>query len=804
MTADKTIKKNNPKVHRVAVREIIDFVLRSGDITSVSLSGAKMTDGTKAHSKFQKQQKEISDYNSELPIFYQFERDGVEFLVTGRIDGLLFEQDLFGEVITIDEIKSTGGEVSGMTGGHDNHWAQVKMYAYMYCMQEHIETLNCRLTYIELETFAIKQFVEKYNVEALGQFFDQVMDLYVSFAKMIDQFEGEMRTSSQTIKFPFDDVRDGQDKLMKGTYLAIKNSKLLFSRAPTGTGKTIATIFPGVKAIGEGITDKIFYLTAKTIGKEVAVNTLDQLFIKGLSLKYVVITAKDKICTHSETSCNPETCPYAKGHYDRINDCLKAMYEEEDGYTRDVVTKYAIRHQVCPYELSLDLALFSQVVICDYNYAFDPSAMLRRFFVEGTGKYSLLIDEAHNLVDRSRTMYSAELNKEDVLRLKNLTKDLDSRLHGYLSKLNKVMIDYRKEMKEKDITQDLKYEPPILMETYLRGVIYRTEKIFKIHKNWIYMETLLEFYFLAYDFIKKFEIYGDNYRTYYELKGNELLVKLYCVDPRNNLKEVLADMQGVVYFSATLIPMDYYKHLLGGDDESYGMNLESPFAANQLELLCDSSISTKYIHREQSLDDLVERIYDFTTAKLGNYLVFFPSYAYMEQGIERFKERYGEEQVRIEVQERYLNESAKEYFIQMFDEEPIDKSLVAFAVLGGMFGEGIDLVGEKLVGAFIVGVGLPKICFEQNIIRDYFQEEMGMGFDYAYTYPGMNKVLQAAGRVIRTVQDRGAVLLVDERFNSARYRELYPKEWYHMKYLGHHQSMVQELKHFWSGVSDIE
>lgn len=785
------------KLHKVSVREIIDFIMRSGDITSVSLSSGKMTDGTKAHSKFQKAQKEECDYNSEVPIFYTFTRDEVSYLISGRIDGILFESnDLYEEVI-IDEIKSTGSDISGIKEGRKEHWAQVKMYAYMYMMQEKTPKISCRLTYIELETFQIKQFKEEMTFAELELFFNEIMDLYAQFAKMIDLFENEMILSSRELEFPFDSIRDGQEKLMKGTYLSIKNKQILFSRAPTGTGKTIATLFPSVKAIGEGITDKVFYLTAKTIGKEVAVNTTNQMMEQGLSIKYVVITAKDKICIHTETSCNPETCPYAKGHYDRINTCIKELYEEENQYTREVITRAAIKHSVCPYELSLDLALFSQIIICDYNYVFDPSAMLRRFFVEGSGKYTLLIDEAHNLVDRSRNMYSAVLKKEDILRLKKLTKDLDSRLYGYLDKLNKTMIDYRKELKEAEITEDVRPEPPLLLETYLRGVIYRTEKIFKIHRDWIYMEALLDFYFLAYDFVKKFEMYGDNYRTYYELQGQELIVKLFCVDPRQNLIEILNTLQGVIYFSATLIPMPYYKHLLGGDESSYGMNLESPFNPNQLRLLCDSSISTKYIHRESSLSELIDRIYKFTTSKIGNYLVYFPSYAYMEQGIERFKAMYGEEEIQIEVQERYLNEEGKEAFIEMFSETFSERSLVAFAVLGGMFGEGIDLTGEKLVGAVIVGVGLPKICFEQNIIRDYFEETMGTGFEYAYTYPGMNKVLQAAGRVIRTTEDKGSVLLIDERFKSRRYQRLFPKEWNNLQYIQQTIQLEEILGNFW-------
>ncbi len=371
-----------PKLHRVSIRQIVDFIMRSGDITSVSLSDKRMSDGTKAHQRFQKGQDE--EYESEVSINHLFMRDDMQYMVTGRIDGLVRSHEGSG-IPMIDEIKSTSGDLSHIDDGNEMHWAQGMMYAYMYLIQCGGESAVVRLTYIELDTFDIKQFKRELDYQDLEAFFDKIIDRYAAFAKMIDLYENAMLSSAKELAFPFDEIRDGQSKLMKGVYRAIVDSRILFSRAPTGIGKTIATLFPGIKAIGEGVTDKLFYLTAKTIGKEVAVNTVDLLRNRGLQVKYVVITAKDKICLHTETNCNPEVCPYAKGHYDRINDALCKMYEEEDRYSREVVTRYAITHKLCPYELSLDLALFSQVIICDYNYAFDPSAKLRRFLSKVMG-----------------------------------------------------------------------------------------------------------------------------------------------------------------------------------------------------------------------------------------------------------------------------------------------------------------------------------------------------------------------------------------------------------------------------------
>ena len=789
-------EKKSMYLHKVSVREFVEYVFRSGDITSVNLSHRRMVDGTKAHQRFQKAEAEREAYESEVSIDYELKKEAVVYRISGRIDGVITRQKEEGKSVIIDEIKSTTRALDDIEYGEAVHWAQVKVYAYLYALQHRFDTLTCRLTYIELETHAVKQFQEEIAFEVLADFFAESLEIYSRYAKMIDAYERRMHQSIKEFTFPFENIRSGQDKLMRGVYRTIREANILFSRAPTGTGKTIATLFPGIKALGEACTDKLFYLTAKNIGKKVAVETLEKMKENKLTLKYVVITAKEKICIHDETNCNPEHCPYARGHYDRINEGIEALYMDTDAYTREVIEAYARTYQLCPYELSLDLASLCQVIICDYNYAFDPSAMLKRFFAEGSGKYTLLIDEAHNLVDRSRSMYSAELTKSKLMEIKGKVKSLDQRLHTYFTKANQVFIDLRKEMKADDQNQRVDIEAPLTIETHLRGIIYRIEKIFKLHKQWEHMDLLLDFYFAAYDFIKKYEMYGPNYRTYYIREGQELRIKLFCVDPRTNLREILLTMKGVVYFSATLLPMPYYRYLLGGDDKSFGLDLLSPFKQEHLKLLVDGQLSTKYADREQSLRALITKIGTFVEQKQGNYLIYFPSYTYMNKAYEAFVQVYGE-QIDCAIQEKNLLETEKEAFIERFSVQTTDKSYVAFAVLGGMFGEGIDLIGEKLLGAVIVGVGLPMICFEQDIIKDYFNQLLGSGFDYAYTYPGMNKVLQAAGRVIRTEEDRGSVLLIDRRFNTGRYKNLYPVEWSHMETIRTENEVKSKLRDFW-------
>lgn len=775
---------------KISVRELIEYVMRSGDIQAVFLSSKRAADGIKAHQKFQKQTKE--DYEAEVSISYDVVAEDLLIKLTGRIDGIVHRD---GQII-IDEIKSTGRSLEDIESGNELHWAQSYMYAYMYGMNQGLEVLGVRLTYIELETFKIKQFEVTKTLEELKAFFDEVIEKYIKWAKKLKAYERLSLSSIEGLNFPFEGFRKGQKQLMSSVYKTIELRKILFSRAPTGIGKTIATLFPAIKAYGNDLCDKVFYLTAKTIGKEVAVSTLQLLEHEGIRIKRVVITAKDKICLNSERNCNPDACIYAKGHYDRVNGAIEALFESYDLFDRNVIENYAKAYTVCPYELSLDLALFSTIIICDYNYAFDPSASLKRFFQEGVGRYTLLIDEAHNLVDRGREMYSATLDKQRVLNLKRKIKPIDSKLYKYFDQLNRALIE-RKHMCEAYPSGCFtEKEMPLECEEALRGIIYRTEKIFAIHKEWEYMDELLEFYFDGYDFIKKLELFDENYVTYYEKDAKGVKVKLFCLDPSRNIKNVLEGMQGVVYFSATLIPIHYYIKLLGGDVKSYGLTLDSPFNRKNLCLIVDESISTKYLNREASIEPIATQIINITKHKKGNYMVFFPSYKYMEDVYQSFCLENDDETIAIMMQDRNMNEEEKEAFINTFNHFG-KKTLIAFVVLGGMFGEGIDLVGEKLSGAIIVGVGLPQISYERDIIKRHFDSLMGSGFEYAYVYPGMNKVMQSAGRVIRSVTDKGVVVLMDERFNQYQYKQLFPNEWENPQIIRHSDEIGQFISDFW-------
>lgn len=776
---------------KISIRNIVEYVLMQGSIESVTLSSSRAVDGTRAHQKFQKAQGD--EYQSEVKLEHQCHVGGVDFRLQGRMDGLIITED----GVVIDEIKSTGMSLSLLKGDNELHWAQAKMYAYIYCLQNDVPNIGVRLTYVELENFDVRHFEQDLTFAELEEFFMGILTDYARWALTLEKFRERSDLSIEASEFPFGAFRAGQKQLMNGVYKTIVEGQKLFARAPTGIGKTIATLFPALKALGQHKTEKIFYLTAKTIGKEVAASTMDLLEHKGMVAKRVIITAKSKTCFLEEPKCNKEDCPYADGHFDRVKDAIEEVFSQTDFYSREVIENCALKHRVCPYELSLDLALFCEVIICDYNYVFDPSAQLKRFFVEGGGAYTILIDEAHNLVDRGRTMYSASLEKAQVLSLKSKVKNLDKQLHKYISALNQKMIRYRKECEDYDKYRFETVDMPFDIEDDLRAIIYRTEKIFKEHADWIYMDELLEFFFVAYDYVKKTEFYSDKYITYYEKKGSNLIINMYCIDPSENLRAQLLDMHGVVFFSATLIPMSYYMDLLGGMKDNYGMLLPSPFEQERLGLIVDRSISTRYVNREASIQPIAEHIMTIAEEKQGNYLVFFPSYKYMEDVLDHLTYKLEiDKHFDLLYQQRGLTEEDKEAFIAAFSQER-ERSLVAFSVLGGMFSEGIDLTGERLIGTIIVGVGLPMICYENDLIREHFDNNGHHGFDYAYVYPGMNKVLQAAGRVIRTMEDKGVVVLLDERFNQPHYKRLFPEEWSHHEVVYKREDLYEALELFW-------
>ncbi len=775
-------------------------MLRSGDIDNRigAFSEQAMLEGGRIHRMIQKRMG--ADYSAEVPLAFVYEGTDVAITVEGRADGLIVNS----EGVTIDEIKSTYADVMKFKEAKPLHLAQAKFYAYMYALENPTDEITVRITYCNIETEEIKYFHEKCSFAELEKFVLEVVGGYEKWAKLILEWRETRNASIIGLPFPFE-YRDGQEELVKQVYYTIHHAKKLFIEAPTGVGKTISTVYPAVCAIGQKKADRIFYLTAKTITRTVAADTLDILREAGLRIKGIILTAKEKICMTGDKDCNPDACPYAKGHFDRINDALYDMLTSSESYTRETIEKYANLHQVCPFELGLDASLFADFIIGDYNYAFDPQAKLKRFFGDSnTEKNIFLIDEAHNLVDRGREMYSASLDKEMFLELKRLTDDDLPDVSKRAAAVNKQFLELKR------MCDHVLYDPPMEKLAASLGRLYSIlEKVLqdkarsrgreKYAISGELRETILEYYFEISEFLNIYELLDDDYTVYcsYDSRG-EFYVRLFCVNPRNNLMECMGHARACVLFSATLLPITYYKELLGGNPDDYEVYAKSVFDPAKRAVMIADDVTSKYTRRgESEYLKIASHIDKIVSERHGNYMVFFPSYGFMKSVYEAFEVLNIPENVTVKIQSSGMSEEEREEFLNDFNTVREDSVLIGFCVLGGIFAEGIDLKNDSLIGAVIVGTGIPQVCLEQDIIKKFFDERGESGYDYAYRFPGMNKVLQAAGRVIRTEEDVGIVALLDERFKFPDYRRLFPREWEDVLTVNG-DSVSRAIENFWN------
>ena len=778
---------------KISVRNLVEFILREGDIDNrISRTADKeaMQLGSKMHRKIQRQMG--SSYHAEVPLKMVLYEENYDLQVEGRADGIVEEEE-----ITIDEIKGVFRDLEQVEKPITVHLAQAKCYAYIYGRQKKLEKISVQMTYCHLETEEIKRFKENYLLEELEIWFNNLIEEYKKWAEFQIDWKKERNRSIKQIDFPYE-YRKGQKELATSVYKTILRRKKLFIQAPTGVGKTMATVFPSVKAVGEGLGEKIFYLTAKTITRTVAEQAFQLLKKQGLHYKVVTLTAKEKICFCEDKECNPERCPYAKGHYDRVNQAVYDMITTTDDMSRENIEIYAKKYEVCPFEMSLDVALWVDAVICDYNYVFDPNAHLRRFFAdEVKGEYLFLIDEAHNLVERAREMYSATIYKEEFLEAKRIVKFLDKRLERKLDICNRQLLELKRECETYQVHQSVGH-----FSISMTNLLMELERFMEECERTDVKEELLEFYFHVRTFLNVYDILDENYTIYTELdeEGNFKL-KLFCVNPALNLQNFLDKGNSTIFFSATFLPIHYYKQLLSTEKDNYAIYVNSPFDTKNREILIGSDVSSKYTKRNiQTYEKIAFYIIETLKVKRGNYIAFFPSYQFMENVYEILEQKLTEETTCL-LQGKMMTEQKREAFLEEFSKER-EGNLLGLCVMGGIFSEGIDLTEEKLVGAFIVGTGLPQICYEREILRQYFEKKNGKGFDYAYLYPGMNKVLQSAGRVIRTETDRGVILLLDERFLQWQCQEIFPREWADVKRCTL-ESVGGEMKKFW-GRSKLE
>lgn len=856
---------------RISVRNLVEFILRHGDIDNRHQGSAEnaMQEGSRIHRMIQRRMG--ADYQAEVFLRYTHPADNYMLIVEGRADGVIDNET----EIVIDEIKGTYRDLARMREPVPVHVAQAKCYAYMYGLKKECREIRVRLTYCNIETEEIRYFYEDYTFEQLSNWFTELIGAYRKWADYSWEWRRIRQESIEKLEFPFP-YREGQKQLVTYVYQTIYHRRKLFLEAPTGVGKTISTIFPSIKAMGKGMGEKLFYLTAKTITRTVAEDTIELLRERGLRFKSVILTAKEKICFMEKTECNPDNCPYAKGHYDRINAAVFAMLTGEESFTRERIETYAREYQVCPFEMCLDMSLFADGIICDYNYLFDPHVYLKRFFGDGSdGNYLFLIDEAHNLLERGREMYSAYLIKEDFLKCKReikqtvlselaeigrksgiagqmtlemtgvsgeLSEELSGEISGelqfgdaaqnmeeteymedvedtvyfsgkkkhhpdgksilvrkgygelmirQLENCNRELLALKRECEDYQLVENIdKFVNPLLRLYSTMAEYLEEQEEQKIPVR----ELLLEFYFEISHFLDIYERMDENYVKYAQLGDDgTFMLKLFCVNPRENLKECMLRGRSTILFSATFLPVQYYKELLGGDSEDYEVYAKSVFNPEKRALFIANDVTSKYTRRsEEQYYNIARYIDEIVKNRHGNYMVFCPSYTFLHTIYDNYMSYFADEEKECLIQQEYMSEADREEFLDRFRgnedcdlqagidmeiEVEEEHTLIGFCVLGGIFGEGIDLKNDSLIGAVIVGTGLPQVCNEREILKEYFDENGGSGFDYAYRYPGMNKVLQAAGRVIRTAEDVGIVALLDERFLQFAYRRMFPREW---------------------------
>ncbi len=779
-----------------SVRQMVEFILRSGSVDYRRKSMKKALKGIQIHNIIQKKHfKEALlngfDYESEFPLKAEILYKDIKFEIEGRADAIVAVKNH----IHIEEIKSTSKRLENIEAPNELHLAQAKCYGYLYCLEHKAESAFIHLCYADVSGSETKVFSQQLKLCELKDYFYKILDRLYFWAEFSFKMTEERNASCLELKFPYGEFRKGQRDFCAAVYRSLFSKKKLFAQAPTGTGKTVSTLFPAVKFLPQikNSSGKIFYLTAKNITRTIAEDCVRAMVKNGLKIKAVVLSSKEKTCPfNGKIPCEPSSCEYACGHYDRVNNAVLDILNTIDVINLEDITNYCKKYSVCPFELGLDIALFADIIICDYNYAYDPKVKLKRFFSENKGDYIALVDEAHNLVDRAREMFSAEISEDDFAKLKAVFKKSSSRIIKEVKKIDSFFADGLSQLDD---------EQSALVKTAAN------QELFNVISDFIYdadfwlsenegneaYDTVLQIYFKAQDFLRIADLYDSRFVYVLEKKDYSASIKLFCIDPSYLLKNEEANFISTIFFSATLTPLNYFIEVLGGKSDDNYMAAASSFDKKNLFVAINPNIHTTYRKRHESYSLAAESIYCMVNAKKGNYFAFFPSYQYLNEVYSVFSQKY--DNISVIIQRKNMTEAEKADFIASFSENN-DVARVGFVVLGGAFSEGIDLTGNRLIGAAVVGVGLPMLCTEKNIISNYYNSKNNMGFEYAYRYPGMNKVLQAAGRVIRTHSDKGVVLLMDSRYADNEYKNLFPGHWDKVNYVNI-KNLYDSLKDFW-------
>ncbi len=785
---------------KASVRSLVAFSIQEETAWSFS-SYRQAQEGTLAHGLLQKRHTEEGCYEAEVWLSDSFEAPGCIVEISGRADGIWTYPDK----TIIHEIKTTSAPLTGISEDYSEaHWAQARLYAYLWAKAHSLDSMSVRLTYYRRETGEEKSFDRAYPLDKLERFFKNLLYPYAAWSVAQAKWRALRNLTIKNMAFPFSGYRKGQKLLAYNTWKSIEEGKRLFAQAPTGTGKTMGVLYPAIKALGEGKLDRIFYLTAKTTTRAIAENAYKMLEKDGLRLKVLTLTAKDKLCLLPIKNCNPEKCEFIQGFMSRSKRVVQGLLKKHDFFSRESIIEAAEKHRLCPFELSLELALGCDLIICDYNYAFDPRVYLKRFFQQkGRENYAFLVDEAHNLFDRAREMYSASLSMKSITLLAKSLRKEEPVIYKTLRALKKTIASLEP-LFQSSLSQAAgrdyysSPEPPGLLTECLDAFLERTEAWIMAQEEaetHPYGEDLITLFFDLLHFKNILELFSPRYRTLATGTKGRLVITLLCLDPGEMLDKRMDMAQTAVLFSATLSPLGYFKNILGGRKGDITLRLPSPFPRENLFVVNQDLIETRYRQRERHMEGLAQAIKGWVEGRGGNTMVFFPSYKYMLEVHQLLSLMPLEWELHL--QEREMDDEARARFLALFDETGAIPR-IGLCVMGGAFGEGIDLTGDRLTSVIVVGVGLPQVCPEQEILRAYYEKERGTGFDYAYTFPGLNKVLQAAGRLIRTETDQGALLLIDSRYAERDYLALLPEEWHPIPRVARGLSLVESVQGFWA------
>ncbi|MBE6558970.1 MAG: ATP-dependent DNA helicase [Ruminococcaceae bacterium] len=840
----------NPKEDRIelSVRELCAMAFLSGDldarVSPVNPYEAARV-GREIHQRLQKERG--AAYHSEVTLHHECRLGGVTFFVNGRADGILCDPES-GDY-TVEEIKTLSRPLwyGGEGFARQSDMGQLICYAYFLAFAKSLSRVTLRLTYVCSADDDIHYQDAIMTADQLRDAFVAVLNLILPRAQDLRNRAVVLRPRAKDAVFPYTHIRDAQGEMIREVWRDMRHGETVFAQAPTGIGKTISTLYPAVKCLGEGRCDKIFYLTAKSATRREAVGAVEKMISAGTPLRAVVIAAREPMCACGEAKgaegrltrfCNPETCPYAKGYYDRLEGVMQELLSEEGRvYTPRVISAAAERGKVCPYELSLDLSERCEIVICDYNYVFSPSVYLRRYFAEGVpggegNRYIFLVDEAHNLADRARDLYSATLSLSEIMDIQDTVNAYETQyaygLRGAIFPEEDAPCDHQEvsaltmddligDMRRASyvcrdhLTEgtdgvcrgaDLRRESPLILLDTVGVLCKKYDRWLRRHAAHPLYATVDRLTSMLKAFRSAGSYYDEHYATLTEVEGQDIRVSLVCLDPAEILKPILKKAVARVLFSATLTPQDYFADILGGDGDSVCISFDSPFPPERLCVAVADHISLRHEDRQKAVRQVVSYIAATVSAKKGNYLVYFPSYEYMEDVREIFEKKYPK--VRLLVQRQGMTAAEREAFISSFSEGD-GKLRVGFCVLGGSFSEGVDLPGNSLIGVIILGTGIPGLSSLRNIMAEHYNDTKdGEGYAYAYTYPGMNRVLQAAGRVIRRPEDKGVVVLLDDRYAAPPYTRLYPDHWTNMTAVGEPMSLKEHLERFWEKVEGEE